>query len=176
MNHLFGMSVVAVMIAGTAEAQSATTAPAPEQAAIFKAAGFAKRGNEWRSDCGDPGTDTYASGAIDLYKDVNGDGRPEAIVTEGSAYCYGNTGTAFWLLARQPNGAWKLVTHDIGIPQFLKTKGTDSWPDISIGGPGFCLPVQRWNGKAYVLHRKEYEGRPCATGARPPMRRAPSAQ
>lgn len=33
----------------------------------------------------------------------------------------------------------------------------DGWPDISVGGPGFCFPVGRWNGKKYKLHRFEYE-------------------
>ncbi|MFP5403517.1 MAG: hypothetical protein ACLGG2_02365 [Gammaproteobacteria bacterium] len=34
-------------------------------------------------------------------------------------------------------------------------------PDISIGGPGFCFPVVRWNGKACALHRCEYAGKRC---------------
>jgi hypothetical protein len=44
---------------------------------------------------------------------------------------------------------------------FLTTKGVGGWPDIEIGGPGFCFPVERWNGKQYVLHRYEYEGKRC---------------
>ena len=47
------------------------------------------------------------------------------------------------------------------MPDFLKTKGAAGWPDISLGGPGFCFPVVRWNGKAYVNQRLEYEGKPC---------------
>jgi hypothetical protein len=35
------------------------------------------------------------------------------------------------------------------------------WPDISVGGPGFCFPVMRWNGRAYVRRRMEYDGKPC---------------
>ena len=37
----------------------------------------------------------------------------------------------------------------------------DGWPDIQVGGPGFCFPVLRWNGKEYILNRHEYEGKPC---------------
>jgi hypothetical protein len=48
-----------------------------------------------------------------------------------------------------------------GIPEFLRTKGAGGWPDISIGGPGFCFPVARWNGKVYAQHRFEYEGKRC---------------
>jgi len=43
----------------------------------------------------------------------------------------------------------------------LKTRGAGGWPDILVGGPGFCFPVERWNGKAYELHRFEYEGKRC---------------
>jgi hypothetical protein len=45
--------------------------------------------------------------------------------------------------------------------EFLKTRGADNWPDISVGGPGFCFPVVRWNGKEYKLQRFEYEGKRC---------------
>lgn len=136
-------------------------APATGDAAIFRAAGFTRRGSQWRSDCDDPGTASYGPGAIESRKDLNGDGRPEAIVTEGGTYCYGNTGTGFWLVSQQGDGSWKLITNDTGIPEFLRTKGVGGWPDLRIGGPGFCFPVQRWNGRAYVLNRREYEGRSC---------------
>ena len=56
--------------------------PAAEQAAIFRAAGFARTRGQWRG-CDDPGSAGYTPGAIDLYRDVNGDGLPEAVVTEG---------------------------------------------------------------------------------------------
>jgi hypothetical protein len=48
-----------------------------------------------------------------------------------------------------------------GMAEFLKTKGAEGWPDISVGGPGFCFPVMRWNGKAYVVNRNEYAGKRC---------------
>src|SRR5689334_22898992 len=88
---------------------AAISVPAAEQAALFKAAGFTRRGAQWRSDCDDPGTPSYEPGAIETYRDLNGDGRPEAMLTEGGTYCYGNTGTGFWLLSKQPNGQWKLL-------------------------------------------------------------------
>jgi hypothetical protein len=71
------------------------------------------------------------------------------------------TGTHFWLVSKQPNGGWKLMTHETAMPDFLKTKGVGGWPDIQLGGPGFCFPVVRWNGRAYVNHRTEYEGKRC---------------
>lgn len=129
--------------------------------AIFRAAGLIRRGNQWRSDCDDPGTLSYGPGAIDSRRDLNGDGRPEAVVIEQSTYCYGNTGTGFWLVSQQADGSWRLITNNTGVPEFLKTTGVGGWPDILVGGPGFCFPVQRWNGKAYMLHHREYQGKPC---------------
>jgi hypothetical protein len=34
-------------------------------------------------------------------------------------------------------------------------------PSIDIGGPGFCFPVQRWNGREYRLHGYQHEGKVC---------------
>ena len=91
----------------------------------------------------------------------NGDGHPEALVTEGGTFCYGNTGTGFWLLGKQASGAWKVLFQSQGMAEFLKTTGAAKMPDISVGGPGFCFPVVRWNGKEYVQNRYEYEGKAC---------------
>jgi hypothetical protein len=104
---------------------------------------------------------SYAPGAIEQVKDLNGDGRPDAVVTESGGICYGNTGTAFWIVSQQANGSWKSMFNNVGIAEFLSTRGVGGWPDISIGGPGFCFPVMRWNGSAYVLNRRAYEGKPC---------------
>jgi hypothetical protein len=128
---------------------------------VFKAAGFTKRGNAWRSGCNDPGTPSYTSGSIDKVADLNGDGLPDALLTEGGTYCYGNTGQGYWLLTKLANGNWKLLSSGTGILVFLKTKGADGWPDISIGGPGFCFPVERWNGRQYKFQRWEYDGKAC---------------
>ena len=83
------------------------------------------------------------------------------MLSEGGTFCYGNTGQGFWLVAKQAGGRWKLMTQSTGIAQFLKTKGTQGWPDISVGGPGFCFPIERWNGREYKLQRWEYEGKAC---------------
>lgn len=58
------------------------------------------RKGRWESGCYDDGVDggpgTYEPGRIEERRDLNGDGKPEAIITEGGTYCYGNTGAAFW--------------------------------------------------------------------------------
>ncbi|CAG0959604.1 hypothetical protein MTYP_00650 [Methylophilaceae bacterium] len=144
-----------------AESPAAIALTDAEQAAVFKAAGFTLKGKEWRAcDTGDSGA-PYEPGTIQEVRDLNGDGRPEAVVTEGGTYCYGFAGMGFTLLSKQANGSWRVMTSNTGIAEFLKTHGVGGWPDISVGGPGFCFPVERWNGKEYKLHRFEYEGKRC---------------
>lgn len=145
------------MIALIALAASAATLTMQQRAAIFTAAGAVKRGARWKI-CTE---DLDASARIGLLEDLNGDGRPEAVVSEDGTFCHGAAGTGFTLLSKQANGKWKLVFASDGTPQFLKTRYGGGWPDISVGGPGFCFPVLRWNGRAYINHRREYEGRPC---------------
>jgi hypothetical protein len=146
----------------SAPAAASVQSPAARDAAIFKAAGFKQTRRGWESGCDDASAGApYDAGKIEQMKDLNGDGRPDAVVTEGGSYCYGNTGTAFWLVSQQPNGAWKLIYSETGIAEFLKTKGMGGWPDISVGGPGFCFPVVRWNGTAYKFNRNAYEGKAC---------------
>jgi hypothetical protein len=137
-------------------------APADE-AAAFTAAGFKRVDGQWRA-CEDPGTASYSRGAIEQVADLNGDGRPEAFISEGSSYCYGMQGSGYALVSKQADGSWKLITSGSGLPSPLSTKGVGGWPDLEIGGPGFCFAVERWNGSEYQLHRHEYEGKAC----RPP--------
>lgn len=138
---------------------SPTTLSPADKTAAFKAAGYKFKGNQWYA-CDDP-TPTYSPGAIQEVRDINGDGQPEAVITEGGTYCYGNTGAGYSLVSKQNNGSWKLITNGVGILTFLTTKGVGGWPDIEIGGPGFCFPVERWNGKVYKLQRYQYNGKPC---------------
>ncbi|MCO5124019.1 MAG: hypothetical protein M9915_09800 [Rhizobacter sp.] len=155
-------SAAAPSVTKTATSPEAATNLSPaEEAAAFKSAGLKKRGGQWQSDCGDPGTASYSPGRIAQVLDANGDGLPEAVIDEGSTYCYGGAEHGYWVVSKTAGGAWRLVTSGTGMVEFLKTKGVDGWRDISIGGPGFCFPVQRWNGKAYKLQRWEYEGKVC---------------
>lgn len=130
-----------------------------DQAAAFKAAGFKLKGKRWQA-CDDP-SPSYTPGAIDDVRDLNGDGLPEAIISEGSTSCYGNTEAGYSLVSKQADGSWKLMAKGAGMITVLGTKGTGNWPDLEIGGPGFCFPVERWNGRQYVQHRYQYDGKPC---------------
>jgi len=150
--------------AGAASATPATStqSPAARDAAIFRAAGFKQTRRGWESGCDDPSMGAaYGAGSIETMKDLNGDGRPDAVVIEGGSYCYGNTGQAFWIVSQQANGTWKLIYNQPGIAEFLKTKGVGGWPDILAGGPGFCFPELRWTGATYKVNRYSYEGKPC---------------
>ncbi|WP_136162786.1 hypothetical protein [Sphingomonas flavalba] len=133
---------------------------AAEQAAIFKAAEATRMGKGW-SLCPD---DSFREPAtLEAPGDLNGDGRPEALITQSGTFCYGMTGMGYQLLTKQANGQWATVpgAGGQGIPNILATKGVGGWPDIELGGPGFCFPVWRFNGRAYDLHRQQYEGKPC---------------
>ncbi len=151
-------SAAIILFSTSVFASTAKLSPADESAA-FKAAGFTLKDKQWRA-CDDP-TATYSPGALQEVRDVNGDGRPEAVLTEGGTYCFGHTGAGYSLVSKQANGGWKLITNGTGILHFMSTKGIDGWPDIEIGGPGFCFPVERWNGREYELHRNEYQGKTC---------------
>lgn len=151
------MSVSALILAAAA---SIATLPPADIAAAFRAAGFTRQNGQWKN-CDDPGTAGYSPGKVETVRDLNGDGRPEAIIVESSSFCHGEAGQGYVLVSKQANGRWLRITDGSGMIDILKTRGVANWPDLSIGGPGFCFPVERWNGKAYALHRFQYEGRPC---------------
>jgi hypothetical protein len=156
----FPMLLVVLGAAATAAPPAPIKLSTADQAAAFRAGGFALKGGKWQA-CGDPGTDAYTPGVIDEVKDLNGDGLPEAVISEGSSYCFGATGTGYSLVSKHTDGKWALVDQDQGMPEFLATRGSANWPDLQVGGPGFCFPVKRWNGHEYTLNRFEYEGKRC---------------
>jgi hypothetical protein len=131
---------------------------AVEQMAIFKAAGATRQKGKWMLCAEQPDNQ---GATIETFRDLNGDGRPEAILTESGTFCYGRNEAGYALLSKQANGSWRVMSQGGGIVEPLKTKGAGGYPDLSIGGPGFCFPVQRWNGREYVNQRFEYEGKPC---------------
>lgn len=139
-----------------------------DEAAAFRAAGFTRTAGQWQA-CGDPGTASYTPGSIETVRDINGDARPDAVITESSVFCFGRAETGYSVVSKQANGSWRRITGGSGIAKFLpktsKSRSTGGWPDLEIGGPGFCFPVARWNGREYVQHRFQYEGKPC----RPPQ-------
>lgn len=139
-----------------------------QRAAIYKAANATRKGAKWLICADEPQPE---GATIESITDLNGDGRAEALVTEGGTFCYGNTGAYFALIGQQPDGSWKQIEAGTGIATFLKTR-TLGWPDLETGGPGFCFPVSRWNGRQYVQHHfNEYMKGNCAErGLKPAVR------
>lgn len=149
--------------AASAPVKSPSGLSSADETAVFEAAGFRHEQSQWRL-CDDANAleePTYYPGEISRVRDLDGDGRPEAIVTEQGVGCYGLVGTFFVLVSQQHDRSWQAVYASPGIPEFLSTKGEGGWPDLLIGGPGLCFPVLRWNGNAYALDRHEYQGQPC---------------
>lgn len=121
----------------TAFAETKPNVPTIEANQIFKAAGFSKTKHGWEGSC-----DT---GKITTYKDLNGDGLKDAVISDYSTMCYGNTGVGYHIISQQKAGTWKLIFENMGIPTFLQTKGKDGWPDIEKWWPRIlfcCLPLE----------------------------------
>lgn len=144
-------------------AAPANAAPTPEPKLtpaqydqLMREAGYVKAGASWK---GCDGATTVTRDDV-TFRDLNADGRAEALIVDESTACYGMTGMGFQLLRQTPAG-WQLMTSEIGIATFQKERGADGYPDIEIGGPGFCFPIARWNGREYKTIRFAYEGKPC---------------
>lgn len=156
--RLSSLLILPLFFVTPAGAQTVPTIAKAEQIRIFTASGAVKRGSGWTMCAEDAGSQ---GASIELYRDLNGDKLPEAVVVDGSAQCWGFTGAGYALVSRNPAGKWTRLDNGPGMLSFLKTKGVGGWPDMQVGGPGFCHPVLRWNGKFYTLDRHEYEGKRC---------------
>jgi hypothetical protein len=146
---------------GGARPVAAAPAPSPggsaaDREAALRAAGFpAVRGKH-------PACDKSQEATIEV-RDLNGDGRPDAVVSDFGTDCYGSTEQGFVIVTRDAGGTWRKVYASPGIPTFQTTRGAGGWPDVEVGGPGFCFPIQRWNGGDYVTVRwKAYQPNACA--------------
>lgn len=91
----------------------------PAQDQIMRAAGLSRSGNVWKGCEG-------ASEAHDksvAIRDLNHDGRPEAIVTDGGYQCYGNAGQKFTVLRPVPGGWAVMMQATRLIDHLMKTTG-----------------------------------------------------
>jgi len=141
---VLGLLAAALSTTG-AQAQS----PA-DRAGAFKAAGFEAKGGRYAA-C-DP-TQTLE---IEI-RDINGDARPDALITDAGIACYGRDEVGFAIVTKDAGGAWRKLFASPGFPTFETTRGVGGWPDIKNGGPGFCHPVMQWNGSDYVRIRWKAE-------------------
>ena len=152
-----GAMAVCAVPAVAAPAQQAVSVA--DRTAVMRAAGFVSKGGKWL------GGDGNCEAMIEPQdvRDLNGDGTAEIIITETGTFCYGATGQGFYIMQKTPAGGWKTFFESQGIPNFQATKGFGGWPDIELGGPGFCFPVVRYNGRDYAKFRnKAYQPGACA--------------
>lgn len=95
-------SISLIFFSASAAASPTTLSPA-DQAAAFKAAGFTLKGKQWRA-CDDP-TPSYTPGTLQEVRDLNGDGQPEAVITEGGTYAMATPAPATASSANRPTAA-----------------------------------------------------------------------
>ena len=81
--------------------------------------------------------------------DLNGDGIDEYFLRWGNTCTSGQAGRSLSLFIRNSDGHY---ADHFGFPAFsykILARQESPYPDIEIGGPGFCFPVWRWDGVAY---------------------------
>lgn len=146
------------------QTSEARNLPALERAAIFQAAGVqAVGGGRWTSCTDDASGRSEAQ--LAMIEDINGDGRPEAMIRDSGSYCNGYAGVASSVLTQTSTGAWSVMLSTQGFINFLESRGADNYPDIEVSLPGFCFPYRRWDGSEYAIAaRLDREGKPCQPG------------
>jgi hypothetical protein len=135
--------------------------PRAEREALFRAAGMAPiGGDKWTSCAVDPTGRSEAQ--VAMVEDINGDGRPEAMIRDGGTFCNGHAGVASTVLTQTPEGTWQVLYANQGFVNFLVSRGANGFPDIEAGLPYSCFPYFRWDGAEYQLIAKlSDEGQPC---------------
>lgn len=94
-----------------------------------------------------------ASHATVTLRDLNGDGQPEVIVSEGSGCLYGMRGAKTHFLARDARGRWREILTGDGDRYRIQPAAAGAWPVILPGVMGFCYPVYAYSetAKKYLL-------------------------
>ena len=95
------------------------------------------------------------AGAQVEFRDMNGDGKDEVLVLYGNSCTAGMTGSSVALFIQDAAGKYQKNLGFPGASADPKPEKSQGYPDLLIGGPGFCFPVWRWNGKAYDVHGQE---------------------
>jgi hypothetical protein len=99
--------------------------------------------------CGQP------AGAVVSFSDWNHDGQTEVLVIAGNTCTSGMAGSSAVLFIKDSAGTYQ---SNLGFPAASADPQPTSnlgYPDLLIGGPGFCFPVWRWDGKEYQYLKQE---------------------
>jgi len=81
-------------------------------------------------------------------KDLNDDKIPEVVVIGGNTCSSGATGSSIWLFVKNKGG----YQTNLGFPAAgyeVMKQSTRGYPNLLIGGSGFCSAIWQWNGKKY---------------------------
>ena len=135
--------------------------PISERDALFRAAGAQPMGGgRWTGCVDDPSGHSEAQ--VAMVQDINGDGRPEAMIRDSGSFCNGYAGVSSTVLTQTSAGTWQVIYSNQGFVNFLVSRGIDGFPDIEAGLPGFCFPYFRWNGSEYTkIAQLNEQGRAC---------------
>lgn len=151
--------------ASTSEAQHRPIVPQNEATAIMAAAGFdsPQGDNQWRYS-EDSCESVHAE--IELYRDLNGDGRPDALVKSDGDQCFGMNQRRVTLLTQQ-GSSWRVISdfqETFGHYELHPRAGLE-WPDMEmVNGMeenAGCIEFLRWNGREYVLGGTSDKGQIC---------------
>lgn len=144
-----------------------TTLSAADRAAVMRAAGFsAPRGDRWTwRDPDHPQTvcqDVWAD--VAEARDLDGDGRPEAMIQAESDACFGPDQRRVSVYT--PAGSdWRQVVRfqETFANYRLYPRPGLAWPDIEIasGQTTGCVRFLRWNGSTYIDGGASNEGVVC---------------
>jgi len=162
--RVFATAGAACLLAGCGQPAGAPAEPAdPPGPALLFAAGqgdlsAAERGQVFGAiglavapdgksfldgSCGQP-----ADASVE-FRDMNADGKQEALVIFGNSCTSGHAGSSAVLFIRDPAGN---LQANLGFPAASADplpEKNQGYPDLLIGGPGFCFGVWRWNGATY---------------------------
>ncbi len=87
-------------------------------------------------------------------EDLNDDGSPEVFVQAGNVCNSGFTGSSLWLFIRDSAGRLQANFGFAALGYRRVGNQVQGFPDLELGGPGFCHPVWHWDGTGYVFLRR----------------------
>jgi hypothetical protein len=146
--------LISLACAGSAYAQAegyrilfpdSTTIPGEDQRAIFEQLGYSVSADGTALEAPDCGP---IFGQVEE-TDLNGDGIVEVFVIAGNTCTSGMAGSSITLFIQDAEGRYG---PQLGFPAGGWTRvetANAGFPDLSIGGPGFCEADYRWDGTTY---------------------------
>lgn len=121
---------------------------AADSAAAYAAAGYTMVNGKLAGCEGEQPGRPASRYAVDIV-DLNVDGRPEAIITETNAACYGVNGSSFTVVSKDVGGRWRRIGGSVGTATRLPARHL-GWADLRVSVAGATKPVAlRWNGLGY---------------------------